>query len=230
MLRDRQIGQSMKISVARIALWSLLLAAVAGGLLWRWLDAQRRPVPEVVAQPRAFPVFDIASPPARDAAAYLVQGTRNHADGRWLGARCRQPDPAEGSSADTFVMTRSGRYEDGPWRNDRLVVVLEDGGAVVTATAWPNPHGIPPVERWATLDAAGAREFRRLLEDSVFMRAPAGDGIRMCHAETITMEWCSQGRYYGVVRTCEVYEGRQHITKLADAIEVFVSARDKPLP
>jgi hypothetical protein len=213
----------MKLRASRIVLGAVLLAALAGEAFW-W-DLHRAGPARAADAARteaSFPVFDIASPSARHTAAWLMAGPDNLVDGQWLGAQCGSPLPWAAPVPETFVMTREGPADKGAWRDDRLVVTLRDDSARAEVR---RAVGKGTVSTTVTLDATDTRAFRRLVLDSAFLRLPPGARLGYCHTEVITMEWCSQGRYYGVMRMCEVYRDRAALTDVADAVDAFVARR-----
>jgi hypothetical protein len=214
----------MKLDASRIVLGAVLLAALAGGSFW-WDLHRAGPAraADAAHAEASFPVFDIATPSARHTAAVLMAGPDNLVDGQWLGALCRGVEPRSLGDPDRFVMTRFGPTREGDFRRNRLAVLLgvDWGRADVSVS-----DGLrTPAKTRVTLDADDARAFRQLLLSSAFLRLPPGGRTEPCHGENITMEWCSQGQYYGVMRGCEIDREPGPLTTVADAVDVFVAKR-----
>jgi hypothetical protein len=198
----------MTLSARRIAFGVVVLGCLAAAAM---LLFRVSPQPRELKQPVA-PVMDVADPQTRRALSVLVSNKAAHFGGAWLGDRCDEYAPSE-----RYVYTRQD-FGSGVIRST-LLEPKSDGGSfhfvAQASSRWPVRR-----RSWG-MDAAAMSAFDQLLVDARFPADwPAGDAGFCAHASTITFESCVNGRYHGVVRSCDL--PGSPVLRLADGLDALM--------
>ena len=209
--RSRRRG----VSVGRIFAGVLLMAAVGSIVLFRFRPVAP-PVEPVGIERIVTPTMDFAEERVRADWFRLAHGAKWGYFPSDLARTCI----TDGSPArEVYVLTRVPAYPGPEAPALKVTVRLGLGGeAEVLTSVTPTP---PFDRRWRAFDESEAEDFRSLLVEGGFLemtdRSPPG----RCDGESLSLESCVAGRYFGVVRDCETE--KPALQPLAELIEAFAA-------